>query len=116
MAFEGSCHCGKVAWRVDADLPTEAMACNCSHCRRKGFLLAFFPIAQFTLDHGEDALKSYEFYKHMIEHRFCTTCGTQSFAVGIGPGGAKMAAINLRCVPDADLDALAIRKVDGASF
>jgi hypothetical protein len=116
MAFEGSCHCGKVAYTVEADLPTQAMACNCSHCRRKGFLLAFFPVEQFTLQSGEADLQSYHFYKHAIEHRFCTTCGTQSFAIGTGPGGAKMAAVNLRCVPEADLDALEIQKVDGASF
>jgi len=116
MAFEGSCHCGKVAYTVEADLPTEAMQCNCSHCSRKGFLLSFVPMNRFRLERGEGDLRSYEFYKHKIEHRFCTTCGTQSFAIGSGPDGAKMAAINLRCVPEADLDALEIQKVDGASF
>ncbi|MBD3760836.1 GFA family protein [Sphingomonadaceae bacterium G21617-S1] len=116
MSFEGSCHCGKVAYTVEAELPTGAMQCNCSHCRRKGFLLAFFPAEQFTLDRGEADLQSYLFYKHKIEHRFCTTCGTQSFAIGTGPDGSQMAAINLRCVPAADLDALEIQKVDGASF
>ncbi|ATE67126.1 aldehyde-activating protein [Rhizorhabdus dicambivorans] len=116
MAFEGSCHCGKVAYAVDADLPAKAMQCNCSHCRRKGFLLAFFPIDRFTLQRGEDDLRSYHFYKHKIEHRFCTTCGTQSFAIGTAPDGSRMAAINLRCVPEADIAALEIQKVDGASF
>ncbi|MBO9375907.1 GFA family protein [Sphingomonas histidinilytica] len=116
MAFEGSCHCGKVAYTVDADVPTQAMACNCSHCRRKGFLLAFFPAAQFRLERGEEDLKSYFFYKHAIEHRFCTTCGTQPFAMGKMPDGSEMAAVNLRCVDAADPDALEIQKVDGASF
>lgn len=116
MAFEGSCHCGKVAYTVDADPPQQAMACNCSHCRRKGFLLAFFPAAQFTLERGEDDLKSYLFYKHNIEHRFCTTCGTQPFAIGKMPDGSAMAAVNLRCVPGIDVDALEIQAVDGASF
>lgn len=116
MAFEGSCHCGKVAYTVDADVPTQAMACNCSHCRRKGFLLAFFPAAQFRLERGEDDLKSYFFYKHAIEHRFCTTCGTQSFAMGKMPDGSEMAAVNLRCVDAIDPDTLEIQKVDGASF
>jgi len=116
MAFEGSCHCGKVAFVVDAEAPTEAMACNCSHCRRKGFLLAFFPASRFRLERGEDDLKSYWFYKHSIEHRFCTTCGTQPFAMGSMPDGSAMAAVNLRCVESIDLDTLTIQKVDGASF
>ena len=116
MAFEGSCHCGKVAYTVDADRPAKAITCNCSHCRRKGFLFAFFPAEQFRLDRGEADLESYFFHKHAIEHRFCRTCATESFAIGKGPGGAAMAAINLRCIPDIDLDALELQHVDGASF
>jgi len=116
MAFEGSCHCGKTAFKVDAEPPAEAMTCNCSHCRRKGLLLAFFPDELFTLQRGDDDLKSYFFYKHVIEHRFCTTCGTQPFAVGKGTDGKAMIAVNLRCVPGIDIDALEIHAVDGASF
>ena len=116
MAFEGSCHCGKVAFKVQADPPSVAMSCNCSHCRRKGMLLGFFPAGQFTLLRGEADLKSYYFYKHNIEHRFCTTCGTQPFANGKGPDGAAMAAVNLRCVEAIDPDAIEIKMVDGASF
>ncbi len=115
MPYTGSCHCGAVTFAVAADLPGEAMSCNCSHCRRKGFLLTFVPADQFTLRSGEDSLASYQFYKHNIKHRFCATCGTQSFAEGSTPDG-PMRAINLRCVPEIDLDALKINKVDGASF
>ena len=115
MAFEGSCHCGAVTFEVDADAPATAMSCNCSHCRRKGFLLAFLPADVFTLKSGEDALTDYYFNKHAILHRFCATCGAQPFAEGKGPDGAEVRAINLRCVPEIDLDALTIQKVDGAS-
>ncbi|KRB82972.1 aldehyde-activating protein [Sphingomonas sp. Root710] len=116
MAYEGSCHCGKVAFAIEGDAPAEAMACNCSMCRRKGFLLAFVPAGQFTLLRGEEDLKSYLFNKHRIEHRFCTTCGTQPFAYGKMPDGSETRAVNLRCVETIDLDALAIKHVDGASF
>ena len=44
MAYEGSCHCGAVTYTVEGDIPDTAMSCNCSHCRRKGFLLTFVPI------------------------------------------------------------------------
>ncbi|MEP6785972.1 MAG: GFA family protein [Sphingomonadales bacterium] len=116
MAYEGSCHCGAVAFTVEGDAPTEAISCNCSHCRRKGMLLTFVPADQFRIDKGEGDLETYNFYKHKIHHQFCTTCGVQPFAQGEGPGGAKMSAINLRCVPSIDLDALTLQKVDGASF
>lgn len=115
MAYEGSCHCGAVTFTVDGDAPTEAIGCNCSHCRRKGFLFAFVPADTFTLTAGEDALTDYLFNKHAIRHRFCATCGCQAHGEGKGPDGAAMAAVNLRCVPAIDLDALTIRAVDGAS-
>lgn len=116
MPYTGSCHCGAVTFTVSTDAPTEAMSCNCSHCRRKGFLLTFVPADQFTLDSGADRLTDYQFYKHRITHQFCNLCGAQPFAQGKGPDGSTMQAINLRCVPSVDLDALTINKVDGASF
>ena len=111
-----SCHCGKVTLTVSADTPTEAMACNCSHCRRKGLLLAFFPRDQVDLTSGEGDLTSYLFNKHAIEHRFCTTCGCQPFAEGKMPDGSPIRAVNLRCAPGIALDTLTIQDVDGASF
>ena len=116
MTYDVSCHCGAVTYTVEGEIPGAAMSCNCSHCRRKGFLLSFVPIDQFRLTGGADRLKSYRFYKHNIDHQFCTECGCQGFAIGTGPDGSRMAAVNLRCVPDADLDALDIQMVDGASF
>jgi hypothetical protein len=116
MPFDGSCHCGAVTFTVDADPPTTAISCNCSHCRRKGFLLAFLPADDFTLTAGDEALTDYLFNKHAITHRFCATCGAQPFAEGKAPDGSEVRAINLRCVPEIDLDTLTIQKVDGASF
>jgi hypothetical protein len=116
MPFSGSCHCGAVAFTIDADPPTKAMSCNCSHCRRKGFLLTFFAPEQFAVDKGQDNLATYLFNRHNIEHQFCTTCGTEAFAHGKGPNGSRMYAVNLRCVETIDLEALEIAKVDGASF
>ncbi|WP_278392166.1 GFA family protein [Sphingobium yanoikuyae] len=115
MAYSGSCHCGAVTFTVDADPPGEAMSCNCSHCGRKGFVLTFVPVDQFSLDSGDEQLTDYLFYKHNITHQFCRTCGTEAFARGKSPQG-EMRAINLRCVPSVDIDALKIQKVDGASF
>ncbi|MFD1105775.1 GFA family protein [Sphingobium olei] len=115
MPYTGSCHCGAVTFTVAADPPTEGMTCNCSHCSRKGLVLTFVPSEQFSLDSGAEQVADYLFYKHAITHQFCRTCGTEAFALGKSPQG-DMRAINLRCVPSIDLDALTITKVDGASF
>ena len=116
MAYEGSCHCGTMAFTVDGDLPAAAISCNCSHCRRKGFLLSFVPAERFAVTAGEEALVTYTFNTHKLRHRFCPSCGTQAFAEGTGPDGAETRAVNLRCVPACDLEAITIQQVDGARF
>ena len=113
MTYQASCHCGAVQVRVEAGTPTEAISCNCSHCRRMGFLLTFVPRDAVSVT-GEESLGEYRFNKNVIAHRFCRTCGAQPFAEGPGPNGPG-AMINLRCVPDLDLDALKITPFDGAS-
>jgi hypothetical protein len=115
MAFTGSCHCGAIAFTVEADMPETVLSCNCSHCRRKGFLLAFFPASRFRLDRGEDAIRTYRFHTHRLAHQFCGTCGTQPFAEGENPDGSDSRAVNMRCVPEADLDAFTVKHYDGAA-
>jgi hypothetical protein len=111
----GSCHCGAVAFTVTADIE-KVMECNCSHCARKGFLLAFIPKEQFTLITGEDNLTEYRFNKKHIAHLFCKTCGVQCFGRGTSPDGKETIAINVRTLPDLDLATLTIEKFDGKSY
>ncbi len=111
----GSCHCGAVQFQCEGT-PTEAYECNCSHCSRKGFLLWFIPRNALTITSGEDALATYTFNRHVIEHRFCRTCGCQPFGLGKGPDGKETAAVNLRCVEALDLAAVARVPVDGKAF
>jgi hypothetical protein len=80
-------------------------------------LLAFAPATQFKLLCGDADLTTFEFNKHLIQHQFCATCGIQSFAIGTHPkSGAKMAAVNVRCLDGVDVDALKVKKVDGRSL
>ena len=115
MAYEARCHCGAVAVEVDADLPDKAVVCNCSHCSAKGLVLAAVPGSTVKIGSGEDSLETYRFNTHKIDHRFCSTCGTQPLSQGKGPDGSPMAMINLRCVPEADLDSIEKMPFDGAS-
>jgi len=112
--YTGSCHCGNVKFEVTGDM-SSVISCNCSICSRTGALLAFVPVAQFKLLKGEDAQGDYQFNKHVIHHFFCKKCGIRSFSGGIGPGGAEMRAINVRCLEGVDPDTLTIKKVDGRS-
>lgn len=110
----GSCHCGKVKFRFEGAIEG-AMGCNCSYCGRAGVRLAFVPREKFTLLAGEEALTDYLFNKKVIHHLFCSTCGIGAFGRGVGPDGAEMVAINVRCVDGVDAEKLPTQWYDGAS-
>ena len=113
MPFQGSCHCGKVAYTVDEAAPAKAMQCNCSICRRRGALHHFTTPEKFRLGTSRDDLSTYRWNKGSIAFHFCSHCGCAPFAEGQGPNG-PMVEINLRCAEDIDLDALEITQFDGA--
>ena len=115
MPYQVQCHCGSVQAEVAADLPVEAISCNCSHCSAKGLVLTAIGRDQLSVRSGEESLRTYQFHKRVIEHRFCENCGVQPFAQGAGPDGSAMAMINLRCAPEADLGAIRMIQYDGAS-
>lgn len=112
----GSCHCGAVQYEADVDLAAPVIACNCSHCSRKGFLLSFITPEKFNLKTPDASLSEYKFNTHNIAHLFCPTCGVEAFARGKTRQGAETIAINIRCLPGVDVDSLTIQKVDGAKF
>lgn len=115
-SHHGSCHCGAIAFDLEGDV-TEAMDCNCSMCRRRGGLLAFFPREALALKTPEANYGTYRFNKEHLAHHFCQTCGIAPFSEGVNPKtGAKTVAVNVRCLPDVDLSTLKITQVDGASF
>jgi hypothetical protein len=115
MKYRGSCHCGNVAYEVEGTIDG-AMACNCSMCQRKGSLLWFVPYDKFQLLTPATNTKAYLFNKHNVEHRFCTHCGIHPYAEGTDQKGNKMAAINVRCIEDIDLDKIPVKHVDGRSL
>ncbi|HEY4316170.1 MAG TPA: GFA family protein [Herbaspirillum sp.] len=112
MRYEGSCHCGNIAFEVEGDFK-EAIDCNCSLCRRRGGLLAFVPRDQLTLKTPAANVSTYTFNHHSIQHHFCAKCGIAPFGEGAAPGGPPMASINLRCVPAVDLDTLKVTHYNG---
>lgn len=111
----GSCHCGAVRFTVEGEID-QVIECNCSHCSRKGLLLWFVPGAALSIEAGDEALATYTFNKHVIQHRFCATCGCQPFAVGRAGDGSETGAINVRCLEDIDLASLERVPVNGREF
>lgn len=113
-SLRGSCHCGKVTFEVTGE-PSEALACNCSICSRKGALLWAVPRDRLRVLSGDDALGTYTFNKHNIRHRFCSTCGIHPYSEGVGPDGSPLTVINIRCIEGIDPEALPVQHFDGRS-
>ena len=78
MTYQGGCHCGAVRFQVIVE-HFEAIKCNCSMCRKKGFLHLIVSPEKFTLIQGSDHLKTYTFNTHTARHTFCSICGIHSF-------------------------------------
>ena len=115
MKYQGSCHCGKIAFEAEGEL-TGATACNCSMCSRKGALLWFIPRDRFRLLTSERDIATYTFNKHVIKHRFCASCGIHTFGEGTDRQGNPITAINIRCVEGIDLNAIPVQQFDGRSL
>ena len=114
MIYKGSCHCGNISFEVEGSLD-QVIECNCSHCYRKGLVLAFVAPDAFRLT-ADGAQTEYLFNTHKITHLFCETCGVQSFARGTAPNGQPMVAVNIRTLTDIEPFSWTAQRVDGRSF
>lgn len=115
MKYTGSCHCGKIRFEVDGEL-SGVTACNCSICQRKGTLMWFVGRNQLTLLTPPENMATYTFNKHVIQHRFCATCGIHPFGEAVDPKGNPVAAINVRSLENVDIDALPVSHFDGRNI
>lgn len=115
MTLRLSCHCGAIAFTLEAE-PTDAIECNCSLCRRNAPLLAAASADKLKLETPAENMGTYTFNKHAIRHHFCRTCGCSPYSEGTGRDGAPMVMVNLRCAEDFDLSGLKIIQFDGASM
>lgn len=113
--YTGGCHCGLVRFEATANLDP-VIQCNCSICTKRGLLWAFIAPTKFALRAGEDDLVDYQFGHKRIHHVFCSVCGVESFAHGIGPQGDEVVALNARCIDGIDAEALNKSPFDGKSL
>lgn len=102
VTHRGGCHCGAVAFEVDAPARVTVSECNCSICRMSGYLHLIVPRAQFRLLRGADALSEYTFNTGTARHLFCRRCGVKSFYVPrSNPDGYS---VNVRCLDQSTLE------------
>ena len=110
VTHRGGCHCGAVAFAVEAPAHLTVSECNCSICRMSGFLHLIVPQARFRLLRGAEALSEYRFNTGTARHLFCRSCGVKSFYVPrSNPDGYS---VNLRCLDRSTVAGVTIEPFD----
>jgi hypothetical protein len=113
QTHQGGCHCGRVRFRVTADLST-VTHCNCSMCTKKGFLHVIVPKEDFELISGRDDLTTYTFNTGVAKHTFCKHCGMHPFYVP--RSDPDKIDVNARCIDGIDVGALDVKGFDGKNW
>jgi hypothetical protein len=101
--YHGGCHCGRVRFRIRAELGTIG-ECNCSICTKKGILHLPVPLDRFKLLCGEGELTTYRFNTGTAQHTFCRHCGIHAFYVP--RSDPDQISVNARCLDDIDVSVL----------
>ncbi|HET6654700.1 MAG TPA: GFA family protein [Gammaproteobacteria bacterium] len=111
IVHHGGCHCGAVAFEVEAPADIVATACNCSICEMSGFLHLIVAAEHFRLLRGQDALATYTFNTGTARHYFCKTCGIKSFYVPRShPDGYS---VNVHCLDRSTIRSIRVEDLDG---
>jgi len=97
--MQGGCHCGRVRFRVTADLDGVTV-CNCSICTKKGIL--HLPVLHERLEilGGADEMTTYAFGTGTAKHTFCRHCGIHAFYQP--RSDPENYSVNARCLDDYD--------------
>lgn len=113
MSYHGSCHCGAVRFRLDAE-PLELTTCDCSLCVKKNALMTRVHESALSVLSGAEALSEYRWNTGAARHFFCRHCGVYTFH-------RKRAmpdhyGVNIYCLDDFDHSRLPVRATSGADM
>jgi len=110
----GGCHCGLVRFEVIAPAKLEVADCDCSICRKFGYLHLIVPAERFKLISGRESLSTYSFNTHTAKHFFCSSCGVKSFYVPRShPDGIS---VNARCIESDTVESMSVTPFNGREW
>ena len=120
--YQGSCHCGRIRFEVDADID-HVRSCDCSVCRRRGALNHRVAKESLRLLVPWSDLTLYQWGSRTAKDYFCPVCGILPFRRPSDPTAQELRegvepfdgwAVNVRCLEDLDLDAIPVKKIHGS--
>ncbi len=110
----GGCHCGAVRFEVDAPANLQILECDCSICRKSGYLHLIVPDAAFRLLQGSESLTLYTFNTRTAKHYFCSVCGVKSFYKPRShPDGIS---VNAHCLDEGSVESMSITPFNGRDW
>ena len=114
VTHTGGCHCGRVRFEVTAPADLDVTDCNCSICRKAGYLHLIVPAERFVLISGRDDLTTYTFNTGAAKHTFCSHCGVKPFYIPRShPDGVS---VNVRCLDDGTVLSMNVKPFDGSNW
>ena len=94
------CHCKSIEAEINIIKLDKILRCNCSICKRKGFIMAMVKNEDFKIVRGRDKLKLYQFHSKIAKHFFCAICGIYTHH---NPrSNPLMTGFNIGCVDEID--------------
>jgi len=113
LIYQGSCHCKAITFEIEAPENIDADYCNCSICKKSGFLHLILPLRKFKLHSGEDFITTYTFKTDIAKHTFCNVCGVKPFYIPrSNPDGID---ININCLDTKPLS-VSVVNFDGENW
>ena len=110
VTHRGGCHCGAVAFEVEAPARLTVSDCKCSICRMSGYQHLNVQRARFRILKGAESLTEYRFNSGVARHLFCRHCGVKSFYVPrSNPDGYS---VNVRCLDPATIEHIEVERFD----
>ncbi len=113
LSYKGGCHCGKIRFLVIIK-KFEIIECNCSICRKKGFLHLIVNPDDFQLLKGQNYLTIYTFNTHLAKHSFCQVCGIHCFY--IPRSHPDLIDVNIRCLDEDIINKFKVTYFDGQNW
>lgn len=122
VSITGSCHCGKIAFEIDGEIPPVLTRCTCFICSKRGHLYAYYEPHPFRLTITASELATHRWNTELVAHNFCPECGCGTFfdSPAFGPDGSwdgttRRIGVNARLFDNFDAAATGVQVIDGKS-
>ena len=95
-------------------MPDDVLSCNCSLCRRTGGIWAFYAFGTVVIEGHPENTEDYIWGDRTLRNVRCRTCGIVTHWEPLEPAPGARHGVNLRNFDPALVDALVVRRFDGA--